>query len=372
MNKEVFQRLMAITSQLSQLKTADCTLNKAKIERVFAQIVNSEKQRSVFPCQGFAFRFSEANKGSFSNVVLSLSALQKYDEEPFVVCVVRPEKLEFLLSNTSFLKRISHSSHNLALDNVRGSFLGHDIFSIYDDIINEPSNFEKLFALHEAFTWEENLARLVAATNAIAARSTRFEMTPDRMATILEAPARSLSALSNPDAIASIFKLLNEKVHANSDALLSAASIDNVNIRGNTIEQIITGALNKHNLDDLTFETSVGRITVDIKTKLLDRGSAPKAYNIDKMLRLLAVGGSVFEFFFIGLHADDRIIKTALVSIFDPTIIRATRIQTHWAGRDSRGVTQLTGDIAQIFEPRYTPSIDKPEGIALLRRLIER
>jgi len=372
MNKSIFQDLLNIISRLSQLKAASHALNKADIERSFVQITGSEKLRSVFSCPDFAFRFSEANKGSFSNVVLSLSALRKYDDKPFVVCVIRPYIIDFLLSNTTFLKRISHSSHQLTSDNVRGSFLGHDIFSTYDDITNEPINFEQLFALHQAFTWDENLERLVAATNAIAARSTRFEVTPDRLATILEAPSRSLKALSNPDVIASIFKLLNEKIHSNSDALLAAAALDNVNIRGNTIEQIVTGSLNKHNLDDLTFEIPAGRITVDIKTKLLDRASAPKAYNIDKMLRLLATNGSVFEFFFIGIHAEDKIIKTALVSIFDPTILRATRIQTHWAGRNSRGVTQLTGDMAQIFEPQYRPSIDEPEGIALLRRMAER
>jgi hypothetical protein len=86
----------------------------------------------------------------------------------------------------------------------------------------------------------------------------------------------------------------------------------------------------------------------------------------------LAMDRSVFEFFFIGLHAETKIIKTALVSIFDPTILRATRIQTHWAGRNSRGVTQLTGDLMQIFDPRYRPSVDEPEALALLRRFAER
>jgi len=34
-------------------------------------------------------------------------------------------------------------------------------------------------------------------------------------------------------------------------------------------------------------------------------------------------------------------------------IISATRVQTHWAGRASRGVTQLTGDMTRIFDPSY-------------------
>ena len=372
MTKNTFGDLLTIIKRLREGKAANTPMNKADIERLFAQLTTAKKQRSVFACSGFAFRFSEANKGSFSNVVLSLSALQNYDDQPFVVCVVRPTSLDFLLANTTFLKRISHSSHHLTVDNVRGSFLGHDILSEYDDIPNIPANFERLFALHQPFTWGENLERLVAATNAIAARSTRFEITPDLLATILQAPSRAAKAHAHPDAINFIRQELDDKVHSNAQSLLAAAALDNVNIRGNTIEQIITGALNRHDLDDLTFDLPTGRLTVDIKTKLLDRASAPKAYNIDKLLRLLAAPGSIFEFFFIGIHAERKLIKTALISIFDPIIIRSTRIQTHWAGRNSRGVTQLTGDITEIFEPRYQPSVDEPQGIALLRRFAER
>jgi len=40
------------------------------------------------------------------------------------------------MANTTFLKKISHSSHQLRVDNVRGSFLGHDIMREYEGIEN--------------------------------------------------------------------------------------------------------------------------------------------------------------------------------------------------------------------------------------------
>jgi len=200
----------------------------------------------------------------------------------------------------------------------------------------------------------------------------RCELTPAILARVLEAPGRAATALGTAE-FQQVERDLSAVIVRHRGELLRAAALDNVNIRGNTIEQLITGEVNAHRLDDLSFPlASNNRLIVDIKTKLLDRASAPKAYNIDKMLRLLADGDTVFAFFFIGLNAADQTISTRLVSIFDPVILRATRIQTHWAGRQSRGVTQLTGDMGLIFSRDYHPSVEVEEGQALLRLFAER
>src|SRR5262249_9625534 len=147
---------------------------------------------------GYAIRFSEARTGAFSNTVLSLSALQIHDARPFVVAVVRPYMLEFLLANSTFLKKISHSSHELRANNIKGSFNGTDILTEYEGIQNAPDNFEQLFALHSAFTWQENVERLVEATNAIAFRDSRFRPTNAQRTAILEAPQRAAAATRSP------------------------------------------------------------------------------------------------------------------------------------------------------------------------------
>lgn len=357
---------------LREYKLAHPPANKADMEEALLAKLSAEKERSVIAAPGFSLRFCEANTGSFSNVVLSLSALHKYDALPMVICIVRPERVDFRLANSTFLRRISHSSHNLREDNIRGSFLGHDIMDQFEAVPNLPEHFEELFAIHSAFTWEENVARLVEATNKIVGRSMRFDVTPDVLARVLEAPSRAATAIKTAE-FRQVEHDLSGLIERHRGELLRAATLDNVNIRGNTIEQIITGEVNAHRLDDLIFPLANNiRLIVDIKTKLLDRASAPKAYNIDKMLRLLADRDTVFAFFFIGLNAADGTISTRLVSIFDPVIIRATRIQTHWAGRQSRGVTQLTGDMSRIFSRDYHPSVEVEEGRALLRLFAER
>ena len=354
--------LASAVALLLEFKRKQPTANKAQIETAFSKSTDFKKERSAYVGNGFAIRFSEANTGSFSNVVLSLSALQKYDSNPMVICIVRPDRLDFRLANSTFLKRISHSSHNLRVDNIKGSFLGHDIMDVYEGVPNRPNHFDELIAVHAEFTWEENVERLVEETNAIVARATRFKPVSDDLSIILDAPAQAAAALNLPR-VAEIERDLSDIVQRRRNELLTAAELDNVNIRGNTIEQLITGELNAHRLDDLTYDLpGDGTLIVDIKTKLLDHASAPKAYNIDKMLRTLSRPGSTFCFYFIGIDASDRAIRSRIVSIFDPVVLSATRIQTHWAGRESRGVTQLTGNISEIFTPHYRPSVDVQRG----------
>lgn len=364
--------LREVIALLRRFKETHPNANKADIQGEFVAKCAPAKERSVFIGNGFALRFCEANTPSFSNVVLSLSAVRKYDLRPMVICIVRPNRLEFRLANTTFLKRISHSSHQFRTDNIRGSFLGHDILDAYEGVPNEPQHFDQLFALHSAFTWEENVARLVEATNAIVARSTRFQVDSIAMEQLMQAPDRAAAALRTPQH-REAERHLSQIIERHRGEMLAAAELENVNIRGNTIEQIITAGVNAHRLDDLTFDLGRDlRLVVDIKTKLLDRASAPKAYNIDKMLRLLAESDTAFSFFFVGLDASRQLVQTRLVSVFDPIILAATRIQTHWAGRASRGVTQLTGDLGQIFATDYRPAIATELAKTFLRQLVER
>lgn len=77
------------------------------------------------------------------------------------------------------------------------------------------------------------------------------------------------------------------------------------------------------------------------------------------------------SFFFVGIDIEAGNIKTCLVSIFDRTILKATRVQFHWAGRNSRGVTQLTGDFVSIFNPDFSEDIDVSLVKDFLMKLID-
>ena len=124
---------------IAELKMAKPSANKAEIQANFELKFKPTRARSVFVGDGYALRFSEALTGSFSNTVLSLSALQIHDSRPFLVVAVRENSIDFLLANASFLKKISHSSLMLRADNVKGSFNGSDILVEYDGIARRIS-----------------------------------------------------------------------------------------------------------------------------------------------------------------------------------------------------------------------------------------
>ncbi|HXC44635.1 MAG TPA: hypothetical protein VNY51_14080 [Candidatus Dormibacteraeota bacterium] len=342
---------------------------KDKIASATALRFNLKLSRKVYHCSDFAIRFSTAKGPSFSNTVLSLSALATYDKMPLIICIVRPKDVEFLLANATFLKKVSHSSHQLRIDNVKGSFLGHDIIRDFEGIRNCPSNFEKLFSIHGEFTWDENLIRLVEATTAIAPTGVRFDPSAAQISNIEAAPALA-SRISGCPEYLNIQKALSQIVELERDAILLAGETDNVNERGNSIEQIITRSGNVHGVQDLEFELPDAHLLVDVKTKLLNLASSPKGYNVDKFLTLLSTGTAALSFFFVGIDLAKHSISTRLVSVLDSAILKATRVQFHWAGRNSRGVTQLTGDLGGIFAPTFRETVSLAEAETFLRMLV--
>lgn len=354
---------------IGELKRADPSATKARIQREFVARFAPTRVRSVFVGEGYALRFSEARTGSFSNTVLSLSALRLHDNDPFVVVVVRPQSIDFLLANATYLRKISHSSHQLRADNIKGSFNGTDIMTEYEGTPNRPENFEQLFAQHLAFRWDENVFRLVEATNEIVGRDRRLRPTDAQKELILAAPKRAAAALRSGE-FRAVEQELSALVKIQRMAILEAAKVENVNLRGNAIEQLLTRGVNAHELGDLTRNLESGCLVIDIKTKLLDRASAPKAYNVDKMLSFLAQPGSVLAFLMIGVDTRQETVSARLLPIFEMSLLGATRIQHHWAGRTSRGVTQLSGPFHRGTEPGYRASVDVARARAFLEELL--
>lgn len=357
-------------SWLNDYKAAHPESDKQEIQSAFAVQFDPRQQGKLFVGADFAMRFCHAGGESFSNTVLALSQLMKVDDLRVVVCVVRPTRLDFMLANTTLLSKISHSSSKLRTDNVKGSFNGTDILKFYDDVPNRPDRFDELFAMHSAFTWDENLERLVAATNAIEGAGHRFEPTDAQRSLILDAPARVASALRSA-AFAGVARELEELVLDRSAEIIEFARVENVNLRGNTIERIFMDASASHDLCDITRELDAGQLVgVDVKTKLVGRASAPKAYNIDKMLAFHAEPGSVLVFLFICIDVATETVHTKLVPVLDESLIGATRIQHHWAGRNSRGVTQLSGQFDQVVDAQYEPRVSKEQAQAFLLALL--
>lgn len=366
--------------------------DKAKLRDLLVTEFGLTRDRSVFYCADFAIRLSSANSPNFSNTVLSLSNLQKFDDRPVLVCVVTPTANHLLLANTTMLRKISHSSQQLREDNIRGSFNGSDIFRDLDGIANMPTNLSRLFAIHAEIGFDGNLPRLVEATNNISPSGTKFTVTETAEVNILAAPSRAVAFLKSPDA-ATLKSELDARVDQFRNEILLAALIENVNVRGRVIEYLIAGedaalrdalvhALQKKNakgLPQFKTENTLGDYTrmfeafhteTDVKTKIMILSSNPKAYNIDKVLEFLARDQTVFLFYFVGVDPG-RIVTPVLISMFQSQLIAGTITLKHWAGRNSRGVTQFEGNTVGELIANPNNHVDVEASRMFLQRLIE-
>ena len=365
--------------------------DKNKLLKIIVNNFNLVKDRSVYYCDSFAIRFSQAMTTSFSNTILALSNLQKFDSKPFFVCVVCPDKNYVLLSNSTFLKKISHSSQELSLTNIKGSFNGSNIWRTFNSIENKPENFKRLFLIHDAIGFQGNLRRLVDATNAVVAAGHAFSISDLAKFNIFDSPNRAIN-FSKSNGYSILKSELDELVSNNSPAILIASLIPNANIRGRVIEYLIAGEDeelrekliqslldNQESLPRFATENSLGDYTkkfdlfyteTDIKTKVMVLDSNPKAYNIDKMLEFLSKDNSVFLFYFIGIYPG-KTFNTALVSMFEERLVKGTLLLKHWAGRDSRGVTQLEGKVIKDIIINPSHQIDTSGAISLINSMTE-
>ena len=381
----------AIRKLVSYIRMLDGIGDKKKLSFMVKNEFDLTQDRKVFYCQDFAIRFSKSKSRRLSNTVLSLSALQKYDNVPFIVCVVTPDKNYMMLANSTFLKKISHSSQKLRVDNIRGSFNGGDIMQEFASMENKPKNFQKLFAYHAGLSFQDNLERLVENTNEIAGRNSRFIVSPEDEENIFSSVSRAENFLKSAEYY-NLKNDLDKKVAKVQGEIAVAAFIDNVNLRGRVIEYLITddgsalkekiiSALNSGEpLPKFKTEDKLGDYSksypsyvteTDIKTKVLLLNSNPKAYNVDKLLEFLSSQKSVYMIYLLGIHG--KKIVARLVSAFDYRLVRATNVQHHWAGRNSRGVTQFDGKaLLSILEQENGSKINHDEAKFFLKMLIER
>jgi hypothetical protein len=364
--------------------------DKARLAKLVCERCNLTRDRSVFYCDDFAVRFSASATRNFGNTVLSLSNLRKYDAKPFFVCLVTPSENYCFLANTTFLKKISHSSQALRENNIRGSFNGSDIGREFEGIENTPANIDRLFEIHAGIGFEGNLTRLVEATNNISPTGEKFAVDATARTNILGSPRRANAFIASPNH-QTLKNELDAKVEKHRSEILLAALIENVNVRGRLIEYLIAGederlrqdliaALKAGDRGIPAFKTdnTLGDYSrafpdfdteTDVKTKVIVLNSNPKAYNLDKMLEFLARERSVFLFYFVGVDPG-RIVNTVLVSMFQQKLLGATILLKHWSGRNSRGVSQFEGQAINQLIDRPQQAIDEGQSISFLERII--
>ena len=215
-------------------------ISKEAAEKDVQQQFEMTNDESVFYNNHFAVRFSYSKNGSFSNTVLALSKLQKYDHLPFFVILIKGnQSISLFLANTTLLQKISHSSQELRMDNIRGSFNGSDIIKEYNHIPNDIDHIEELFAIHQGLTWNDNLSRLVEATSKIEPIKSKFNPMPSQRESLMASVSRSKEFVDSND-YTELKSDLDARVQRNLQAILVASHIENVNIRGRLIEYLIT------------------------------------------------------------------------------------------------------------------------------------
>ena len=366
------------------------------IEVVCQNFTMVKDGRAIYHTDFFAVVFCYSKNNSFSNVVLSLSKLEKYDHIPcFVVLVKKDLDNVIYMINTTFLDKISHSSNDLRIDNIRGSLLGSNIRKEIVEIAkrNQPADFDDLFSYHQGFTWQENIERLVESTNNIKPNKEKAVLNDNEKKNLLKAPSRAICSVNSEDYNILLDDLRN-RCEEVKEAILVASHIDNVNIRGRLIEVLITSNPDERNKllrnlgeiehllptydtkNDLgdyvrTFEKS--NSYTDIKTKVLYLDSNPKAYNVDKFLKCMGKDKSVFMFFFVGID-ETGIVNTVLASVFHNKLQKTTLLQHHWAGKGTRGAAQFNGKTINelLREDPFINQINEEDSQRFLMGLLER
>lgn len=180
-------------------------------------------------------------------------------------------------------------------------------------------------------------------------------------------------------------KDLSERVRSVASEIAIAALIDNVNLRGRIIEYLITAEddlkaalmeclrtqrplpeiYTSDKLGDYKREFECYLTETDIKTKIMFLSSNPKGYNLDKLLSFLAEEKSVYLIYIVAIGAHQTI-QTCLCSMFNRQLLSGTRIIRHWAGRNSRGVTQYDGKALEAIIEDFDRSIDDEAAQAFL------
>ncbi len=336
-----------------------------KIEQEF----RLSKDRKLYFNNDLSIRFSFAYSG-YSNTFLSFQKILDYDSKPLIACIIRRSSLEFLLANSTFINCISHSSKVLSASHIRGSANLSNIIYVFSSLKNEQRNFDKLFQMHKEVSQKDNIERIVEATINIIGSVQKFVPTANQLQKIYS----SIELIKEIEGKTDFINFKNElidRVKNLKERILATASIDNVNLRGNRIENLVTSGANAHDLGDILKIIFGYDIIIDVKSKLLNSSSAPKAYNVDKLLKALSNGKTYFGYLFIGVDDKRNEVKVRLVNFLDQHLIDNTQIQHHWSGQSSRGTAQLSDNIKRVLDDNFQNRIDLEQAKDFLKKLVE-
>ena len=204
------------------------------------KLFNFSEDRKIYHNDYFSVRFSSSESNSFPNTIVAISKLKKYDDKPFFSCLVTPKKNILYLANSTFIKKVSHSSKKLRIDNLRGSINGTDILRDIDGISNETENFDQLFSKHEKLGFSKNIDRIVEETNNIKPNLEKYKPKSKEISIIKKSPKRAKEFIKTKE-FRMLKNFIDESVTKHKKVILQAFKDPNTNFRGRRIEYLITG-----------------------------------------------------------------------------------------------------------------------------------
>lgn len=310
------------------------------------------------------FKLIDSKGSSSSNTVTSLKNILKHDDVPFVAVFLDPNGVRFKLMNSSLVKKVSHSSQKLTQLRIVGSINGSDIVNEWAGITNDGRSLEELFALHVEEDPQENLERIVEATQGIVGRAAAtapdWELVQKHLA---EGPD-----LLDEETMAEIEQQLVERSALVQQEILECAKRTTPKAFGDCVERIILDWEPGHALGDITYNN--GRVAVDIKARQAGKASSPKAFNVQKLVDHLSAGPGAALFLMVTVDVDQNTVRTNLIHMLHPDLLPLYWHDDRWSGRNSLGTLALRGDVDAVLNAPMRLELDAPAAIARLKALL--
>lgn len=310
-----------------------------------------------------ALRLARSKGPSLPNTLVGFALIRKHDDKPVVIVHLHGKNVSFKMANSTLIAKVVHSSHHLTTKRIVGSINGTDLLpASLDGTPNTEENLVQLFKEHEAADKDAALDRIVRATRALNTWSAKWKVDWALVEQMLDlANMNAMNAATHPE----LAEMLN-RVRNRENDIMKKIPAGVSKLKGKDIESVLTGDMVRHAFGD--FSTSDGRFEVDIKAHRVSAPSNPKAFNIDKLLRLLHERPVMPLYLFLAI-ADGKI-TPRYVSMLDETILNNTVRQPIWSGRNAYGGTQLTSHWADSAKGEHAYTINVMNAMAKLQEWV--
>jgi hypothetical protein len=357
----------ALIGTLEQAAAA-CGYDKDKLEGWVQHELEARKEGALWLVdhqhQRFALRLARSKGIALPNTILGFKRLLKHDAEPIVIVQVYGQSIRFLLANSTLVAKVSHSSVGLTATTIVGSINGTDVLpASRGGVANTGHNLAALFAVHQAADKASELARIVQATRSISSWRAYWTIDWELVRTNLE-KANAAAATAIPHA--QLEALLTE-VEQEHGAILELAQRTPGKLPGKKIEQLLTNTMVRHAFGDVS--TTDGLFEVDIKAHRQGTSSNPKAFNMDKVLRLLHERPVMPLYLFVVVG--DAQLQCRYLPMLHQNVLGHTRWQNRWSGRNAYGGTQLTGEWPTTTTGTHAYTMDVDSAITRLKAWVE-